>query len=92
MTQLPQINVAKAYRERETITLRLPKDSLTENDTLLVPANITKRLERNRQQKKGIEIKKAKSNITKQVGGLLSSTCAECGITKARFVKEGSGN
>ena len=80
-TQLYEINVSltdfqkkklsKAYHERETIKLRLKYDALIGNDTLLVPSNIVKRLEKNRTDRKGMEIKLAKTNIRKQVGGSL---------------------
>ena len=80
-TQLYEINVSlsenqkkklsKAYHDRETIKLRLKYNALIGNDTLLVPANIVKRLEKNRNDRKGMEIKLAKTNIRKQVGGSL---------------------
>ena len=81
MVELYEINVtlsenqkkklSKAFHNRETITLRLSKDSLIGNDTLLVPSNIVKRLEKNLTDRKGMEIKLAKTNIRKQVGGSL---------------------
>ena len=80
-TQLYEINVklsdsqkkklSKAYHERETIKLRLKYDALIGNDTLLVPSTVVKRLEKNRTDRKGMEIKLAKTNIRKQVGGSL---------------------
>ena len=80
-TQLYEINVSltdfqkkklsKAYHERETIKLRLKHDALIGNDTLLVPSIVVKRLEKNRTDRKGMEIKLAKTNIRKQVGGSL---------------------
>ena len=62
-------NLSNAYHKKETIVLRLTKDALSGNDTLLVPQNIAKRLAKNRQMKKGMDIKLAKTNIRKQVGG-----------------------
>ena len=89
MTQLYEItvrlspnqkkNLSKAYHKRETIVLRLTKDSLSGNDTLYVPLNIVKRLEKNRIQKKGMDIKLSKTNIRKQVGGSLLSTVLTLG-------------
>ena len=80
-TQLYEINVSlsdfqkkklsKAYHNREGIKLRLKNNALTGNDTLIVPSIIVKRLEKNRQLNKGMEIKLAGSNIRKQVGGSL---------------------
>ena len=92
MTQLYKINVklsenqkknlSNAYHKKETIVLRLTKDSsLSGNDTLYVPQNIVKRLDKNRKLKKGMDIKLAKTNIRKQVGGSLLSTVLNLGRT-----------
>ena len=74
-------NLSNAYHKRETIVLRLTKDSLSGNDTLYVPQNIVKRLGKNRQLKKGMDIKLSKTNIRKQVGGSLLSTVLTLGRT-----------
>ena len=81
MTQLFKINVklsenqkkniADAYHKRETVVIRLTNDSLSGNDTLNVPATVKKRLEKNRKENKGMDIKLSKTNIRKQVGGSL---------------------
>ena len=91
MTQLYEINVSllqnqkmnlsKAYHKRETIVLRLTKDSLSGNDILYVPLNIVKRLEKNKKIRKGMDIKLSKTNIRKQVGGSLLSTVLALGRT-----------
>ena len=91
MTQLHEINVtlsenqkmklSKAFHNRETITLRLTKDALNGSDTLLVPSTTVKRLEKNRAMNKGMEIKLAKTNIRKQVGGSLLSSILTLGRT-----------
>ena len=91
MTQLYEINVtlsenqkmklSKAFHNRETITLRLTKDALNGSDTLLVPSTTVKRLEKNRATNKGMEIKLAKTNIRKQVGGSLLSSILTLGRT-----------
>ena len=91
MTQLYEIkvslspnqkkNLSNAYNKRETIVLRLTKDSLSGNDTLYVPQNIVKRLEKNRKLKTGMDIKLSKTNIRKQVGGSLLSTVLTLGRT-----------
>ena len=93
MTQLYEIkvslspnqkkNLSNAYHKKETIVLRLTKDALSGNDTLLVPQNIAKRLAKNRQIKKGMDIKLAKTSIRKQVGGSLLSTVLSLGKTFA---------
>ena len=82
MTQLYEIkvrlspnqkqNLSKSYHEKETIVLRLTKDSLSGNDTLYVPQNIVKRLIKNRKLNKGMDIKLTKTNIRKQVNESLS--------------------
>ena len=74
-------NLSSAYHKRETIVLRLTRDSLSGNDTLYVPANVVKRLEKNRTLNKGMDIKLAKTNIRKQVGGSLLSTVLTLGRT-----------
>ena len=89
MTQLFEINVrlsenqkknlSTAYHKRETIVLRLSKDSLHGNDTLYVPAMVKKRLDKNRKLGKGMDIKLAKTNIRKQVGGSLLSSILTIG-------------
>ena len=91
MTQLFEINVklsanqkkniGDAYRKRETIVIRLTNDSLSGNDTLYVPATTKKRLERNRGLKKGMDIKLAKTNVRKQVGGNLLTSILALGRT-----------
>ena len=62
-------NINDAYKKRETIVIRLTNDSLSGSDTLFVPATVKKRLEKNRKENKGMDIKLSKTNIRKQVGG-----------------------
>ena len=91
MTQLFEINVklsdnqkknlSNAFHKRETIVLRLTKEYLHGNDTLYVPAMVKKRLEKNRQLKKGMDIKLAKTNIRKQVGSNLLTSILTLGRT-----------
>ena len=70
-------NIGDAYRKRETIIIRLTNDSLSGSDTLYVPAMVKKRLEKNRKENKGMDIKLSKTNIRKQVGGsILTSALA----------------
>ena len=64
-------NIGDAYSKRETIVIRLTNDSLSGGDTLYVPAMVKKRLEKNRKENKGMDIKLSKTNIRKQVGGSL---------------------
>ena len=74
-------NLARAYHNRETIVLRLTKAALTGNDTLYVPATVVKRLEKNRKFTKGMDIKLAKTNIRRQVGGSLLTSILSLGRT-----------
>ena len=93
MTQLYEIkvslspnqkkNLSNAYHKRETIVLRLAKDSLSGNDTLYVPSNVVKRLKKNQKLRKGMDIKLAKTNIRKQVGGSLLTSILTLGRTLA---------
>ena len=62
-------NISDAYKKRETIVIRLTNDSLSGSDTLFVPATVKKRLEKNRKENKGMDIKLPKTNIRTQVGG-----------------------
>ena len=89
MTQLFEINVklsegqkkniSDAYHKKETIVIRLNNDSLRGNDTLYVPATVKNRLEKNRKLNKGMDIKLAKTNIRKQVGGNLLTSILSLG-------------
>ena len=93
MTQLYEIkvslspnqkkNLSNAFHKKETIVLRLMKDSLTGNDTLYVPSNVEKRLRKNQKLKKGMDIKLSKTNIRKQVGGSLLASILTLGRTLA---------
>ena len=93
MTQLYEIkvslspnqkkNLSNAFHKRETIVLRLAKDSLSGNDTLYVPSNVVKRLRKNQKLRKGMDIKLAKTNIRKQVGGSLLTSILTLGRTLA---------
>ena len=76
-------NLSNAFHKRETIVLRLAKDSLTGNDTLYVPSTVVKRLRKNQKLKKGMDIKLSKTNIRKQVGGSLLTSILTLGRTLA---------
>ena len=72
-------NISNAYHKRETIVIRLTKNSLSGSETLYVPAMVKKRLEKNRKEKKGMDIKLSKTNIRKQVGGSLLTSILSLG-------------
>ena len=67
-------NLARTYQRNEEVTLRLSKKSLNGSDTLRVPDQVAKRLQKNRNAGKGMQIKISKANIRKQDGsGIFSS-------------------
>ena len=69
-------NLARAYQKNEEVTLRLSKKSINGSDTLRVPAQVVKRLQKNRNAGKGMQIKISKANIRKQDGsGIFSVPC-----------------
>ena len=61
----------RAYRNREEITLRLTHGDLTCSDVLMGPAQVVKRLQKSKNQGKGMQIKISQSNIQKQLLPLL---------------------
>ena len=81
LSDFQKMKLSKAFHNRETIKLRLKNDTLSGSDTLLVPSTTVKRLEKNRAMNKGMEIKLAKTNIRKQVGGSLLSSILTLGRT-----------
>ena len=71
-------NLARAYQRNEEVTLRLSKTSFNGSDTLRVPAQVVKRLQKKRNAGKRMEIKISKANIRKQDGsGIFSSLMPE---------------
>ena len=77
-TELHKINVtlsegqkkslARDYGDRDSVVIRLKWGALTGNDTLMVPASVAQRLERNRAAHREMEIRLSKTNIRNQVG------------------------
>ena len=86
MSTLHKINVslsdgqkrklAKAYRDREEVSIKLAHKNLSGGDTLMVPQNIVKRLAKSKSSGKGtcIQIKIARANIRKQTGSGIASS------------------
>ena len=67
-------NLARAYQNNEEVTLRLTRNGLSGPDTLKVPSQVVKRLQKSRNAGKGMQIKISKANIRKQDGsGIFSS-------------------
>ena len=58
----------RAFDNREELTLRLAHGDLSGSDVLMVPAQVVRRVQKNRNGGKGMQIKLVKSNIRKQVG------------------------
>ena len=84
MTELHKINVklsegqkrklAKAYRDREEVSIKLAHKNLSGSDTLMVPKNTVNRVAKSKSLGKGVQIKISKANVRKQTGsGILSS-------------------
>ena len=84
MTELHKINVklsegqkrklAKAYRDREEVSIRLAHKNLTGSDTLMVPKNTVNRVAKSKSLGKGVQIKITKANVRKQTGsGIFTS-------------------
>ena len=66
--------LAKAYRDKEEVSIKLAHKNLSGGDTLMVPQNIVRRLAKSKSSGKGIQIKIARANIRKQTGrGIASS-------------------
>ena len=66
-------NLARAYQNNE-VTLRLTRNHLSGPDTLRVPAQVMRRLQKSKNAGKGMQIKISKANIRKQGGsGIFSS-------------------
>ena len=70
-------NLSWAFHQRETIFLRLASNAVSESDTLYVPSNIVKTLNKNRRFKKGMDIKLI--YLRKQVGANLLTSILSMG-------------
>ena len=84
MTELHKISVnlsdgqkrklAKAYRDKEEVSIKLSHKNLSGSDTLMVPKNTVNRLAKSKATGKGIQIKISRANVRKQTGsGILTS-------------------
>ena len=84
MSQLHKISVslsegqkrklAKAYRDREEVSIRLAHKNLSGSDTLMVPKNTVNRLAKSKATRKGIQIKISRANVRKQMGSGIASS------------------
>ena len=66
--------LAKAYRDKEEVSIKLAHKNLSGGDTLMVPQNIVRRLAKSKSSGKGIQIKIARANIRKQMGSGIASS------------------
>ena len=84
MSTLHKINVslsdgqkrklAKAYRDKEEVSIKLAHKNLSGSDTLMVPKNTVNRVSKSKSLGKGVQIKISKANVRKQTGsGILTS-------------------
>ena len=65
--------LAKAYKNNEEATIRLPPSRLSGSHTLMVTKNTVNRLSKSKDLGKGMQIKIAKGNIRKQGSGIFTS-------------------
>jgi len=70
---------------------RLSKDALSGNGILYVPQNVAKRLQKNRQLNKGMDIKLSKISLRKQAGGSLLTSILSLGRTFAPTIAKTLG-
>ena len=74
LTQGQLKNLARAIQNNDEVTLRISHRNLQGPHSLMVPANVVKRMQRSRSSGKGMQIKISRSNIRKQDGcGIFSS-------------------
>ena len=67
-------NLAKTYKNREDVKIRLSKNALSGPDVLMVPMKTVKRLAKVKNANKGMVITISKYNIRKQSGsGIFSA-------------------
>ena len=74
LTQGQLRNLTCAIQNNDEVTLRISHRNLQGPHSLMVPANVVKRMQRSRSSGKGMQIKISKANIQKQDGsGIFSS-------------------
>ena len=66
--------LAKAYRDREEVSIKLAHKNLSGSDILMVPKNTVNRVAKSKSLGKGVQIKISKANVRKQTGsGIFTS-------------------
>jgi len=68
LTQGQKQKLARAYRNKEGVSIRLKHSALTGSDVLMVPMNTVKRVAKHRNMGVGVQITISKNNIRKQTG------------------------
>ena len=66
--------LAKAYRDKEEVSIKLAHKNLSGSDTLLVPKNTVNRVAKSKGSGKGVQIKISKANVRKQTGSGIASS------------------
>ena len=66
--------LAKAYRDKEEVSIKLAHKNLSGSDTLMVPKNTVNRLAKSKATGKGIQIKISRANVRKQTGSGIASS------------------
>ena len=66
--------LAKAYRDKEEVSIKLAHKNLSGSDTLMVPKNTVNRVAKSKSLGKGVQIKISKANVRKQTGSGIASS------------------
>ena len=74
LTQGQKEKLARAYRNKEGVSIRLKHSALSGSDLLMVPMNTVKKLAKHKNAGVGVQITISKNNIRKQTGkGIFSA-------------------
>ena len=74
LTQGQKEKLARAYQNKEGVSIRLKHSALSGTDVLMVPMNTVKRVAKHRNMGVGVQITISKNNIRKQTGsGIFSA-------------------
>jgi len=74
LTQGQKQKLARAYRNKEGVSIRLKHSALSGSDVLMVPMNTVKKLAKHKNMGVGVQITISKTNIRKQTGsGIFSA-------------------
>jgi len=74
LTQGQKQKLARAYRNKEGVSIRLKHSALSDGDLLMVPMNTVNRVAKHRNMGVGVQITISKNNVRKQTGsGIFSA-------------------